>query len=109
MYKLIIAFLITTNIFSQEILSEKNRAEVLRQQQNKKFSEIADLYISTKKKDEWTNPKSEQQWRSTITHYAVPVRTGVPSHFCAEIATIPEESGAFSTIVWTSSPSITIF
>ena len=29
MYKLIIAFLITTNIFSQEILSEKNRAEVV--------------------------------------------------------------------------------
>ena len=41
-------------------IDEKNRAEVLRQQQNKKFSEIADLYISTKKKDEWTNPKSEQ-------------------------------------------------
>jgi len=53
-------------------IDEKNRAEVLRQQQNKKFSEIADLYISTKKKDEWTNPKSEQQWRSTITNYAVP-------------------------------------
>ena len=29
MYKLIIAFLITVNIFSQEILSEKNRAEVV--------------------------------------------------------------------------------
>ena len=29
MYKLIIAFLITTSIFSQEILSEKNRAEVV--------------------------------------------------------------------------------
>ena len=53
-------------------IDEKNRAEVLRQQQNKKFSEIADLYISTKKKDEWTNPKSEQQWRSTITNYALP-------------------------------------
>ena len=53
-------------------IDEKNRAEVLRQQQNKKFSEIADLYISTKKKDEWTDPKSEQAWRSTITNYAVP-------------------------------------
>ena len=29
MYKLIIAFLITTNMFSQEILSEKNRAKVV--------------------------------------------------------------------------------
>ena len=53
-------------------IDEKNRAEVLRQQQNKKFSEIADLYISAKKKEEWRNPKSEQQWRSTITSYAVP-------------------------------------
>ncbi len=53
-------------------IDEKNRAEVLRQQQNKKFSEIADLYISTKKKDEWTDPKSEQAWRSTITNYALP-------------------------------------
>lgn len=30
-------------------IDEKNRAEVLRQHQNKKFSEIADLYISAKK------------------------------------------------------------
>ena len=54
-------------------IDEKNRAEVLRQQQNKKFSEIADIYISTKKKDEWTNPKSEQQWRNTIATYASPI------------------------------------
>ena len=53
-------------------IDEKNRAEVLRQQQNKKFSEIADIYISTKKRDEWTDPKSEQAWRNTITNYAVP-------------------------------------
>jgi integrase len=53
-------------------IDEKNRAEVLRQQQNKKFSEIADLYISAKKKEEWRNLKSEQQWRNTITNYAVP-------------------------------------
>ena len=53
-------------------IDEKNRTEVLRQQQNKKFSEIADLYISAKKKEEWRNPKSEQQWRNTITNYAVP-------------------------------------
>jgi len=53
-------------------IDEKNRAEVLRQQQNKKFSEIADIYISTNKRDEWTNPKSEQAWRNTITNYAVP-------------------------------------
>ena len=31
------------------------------------------MYITTKKKDEWTNPKSEQQWRSTIETYAKPV------------------------------------
>ena len=54
-------------------IDEKKRVEVLRQQQNKKFSDIADIYISTKKKDEWTNPKSEQQWRNTITTYASPV------------------------------------
>ena len=53
-------------------IDEKNRTEVLRQQQNKKFSEIADLYISAKKKEEWRNLKSEQQWRNTITNYAVP-------------------------------------
>ena len=44
-------------------IDEKNRAEVLRQQQNKKFSEVADLYIETKKKHEWTNPKSYQSWK----------------------------------------------
>ncbi len=54
-------------------IDEKNRAQILRQQQNKKFSDIADIYISTKKKDEWTNPKSEQQWRNTIATYASPV------------------------------------
>ena len=54
-------------------LNEKRKHEILKEQQNKKFSEIADLYITTKKKDEWTNPKSEQQWRSTIETYAKPV------------------------------------
>ena len=54
-------------------LHEKRKYEILKEQQNKKFSEIADLYITTKKKDEWTNPKSEQQWRSTIETYAKPV------------------------------------
>ena len=54
-------------------LHEKRKHEILKEQQNKKFSEIADLYITTKKKDEWTNPKSEQQWRSTIETYAKPV------------------------------------
>ena len=54
-------------------IDEKNRAQILRQQQNKKFSDIADIYISTKKKDEWTNPKSEQQWRNTIATYASPI------------------------------------
>ena len=39
-------------------IDEKNRAEILRQQQNKKFSDIADLYIRTKKMPEWTNAKS---------------------------------------------------
>ena len=33
-------------------IDEKNRAEVLRQQQSKKFSDIANLYIETKKKPE---------------------------------------------------------
>ena len=51
-------------------IDEKNRAEVLRQQQNKKFSEVADLYIETKKKHEWTNPKSAQQWRNSINTHA---------------------------------------
>ena len=54
-------------------LHEKRKHDILKEQQNKKFSEIADLYITTKKKDEWTNPKSEQQWRSTIETYAKPV------------------------------------
>ena len=54
-------------------LHEKRKHEILKEQQNKKFSEIADLYITTKKKDEWTNPKSEQQWRSTIETYAKPI------------------------------------
>ena len=40
-------------------IDEKNRVEVLREQQNKRFSDIANLYIETKKKPEWTNPKSE--------------------------------------------------
>ena len=38
-------------------LHEKRKHEILKEQQNKKFSEIADLYITTKKKEEWTNPK----------------------------------------------------
>ena len=54
-------------------IDEKNKAEVLRQQQNKKFSDIAEIYNSTNKKDEWTNPKSEQQWRNTISTYASPI------------------------------------
>ena len=54
-------------------IDEKNRAEVLRQQQNKKFSDIALRYIQTKKKPEWTNNKSEQQWINTINTYAAPI------------------------------------
>ena len=54
-------------------IDEKNRAEVLRQQQSKMFSDIANLYIETKKKPEWTNPKSEQQWRNTINTYVSPI------------------------------------
>ena len=38
--------LLTKNI---DPIDEKNRAEVLRQQQNKKFSDIGDEYIRTKK------------------------------------------------------------
>ena len=53
-------------------IDDKRKQEVLRKQQNKKFSFIANLYISAKKKEEWRNPKSEQQWRNTITNYAVP-------------------------------------
>ena len=54
-------------------IDEKNRVEVLRQQQNKKFSDIAELYISKKKEAEWTNPKSAQQWRNSINTYASPL------------------------------------
>jgi len=54
-------------------IDEKNRAEILRQQQNKKFSEVADLYIETKKKHEWTNPKSYQSWKNNFARYASPV------------------------------------
>ena len=54
-------------------IDEKNRVEVLRQQQSKKFSDIALLYIETKKKPEWTNNKSEQQWINTINTYASPI------------------------------------
>ena len=50
-------------------IDEKNRAEVLRQQQNKKFSDIACRYIETKKKPEWTNNKSEQQVNLHHIHY----------------------------------------
>ena len=53
-------------------IENKRKQEVLRKQQNKTFSYIANLYISAKKKEEWRNQKSEQQWRSTITNYAVP-------------------------------------
>ena len=53
-------------------IEDKKKQEVLRNQQGKKFSYIADLYISAKKKEEWRNPKSEQQWQNTITSYAVP-------------------------------------
>ena len=59
-------------------IDEKNLAEVLRQQQSKKFSDIANLYIETKKKPEWTNPKSEQQWRNTITTYVSPILDSKP-------------------------------
>ena len=59
-------------------IDEKNRAEVLRQQQSKKFSDIANLYIETKKKPEWTNPKSEQQWRNTINTYVSPILDSKP-------------------------------
>ena len=54
-------------------IDEKKREEILRNQQNKKFSHIADTYITHKKKKEWTNPKSEQQWRNTIATYASPI------------------------------------
>jgi len=53
-------------------IEDKRRQEVLRNQQNKKFSYIADLYITAKKQEEWRNPRSEQSWRNTINTYAVP-------------------------------------
>ena len=54
-------------------IDDKKRIEVLRQQQSKKFSDIALLYIEKKKKPEWTNCKSEQQWINTINTYAAPI------------------------------------
>ena len=59
-------------------IDEKNRAEILRQQQNKKFSDIADLYIRTKKLPEWTNPKSFQSWKNTLNTYAAPILDSKP-------------------------------
>ena len=59
-------------------IDEKNRAEILRQQQNKKFSDIADLYIRTKKIPEWTNPKSVQSWKNTLNTYAAPILDSKP-------------------------------
>ena len=53
-------------------IDDKRRQEVLRNQQNKKFSYIADLYIKAKKKEEWRSPRSEQSWRHTINTYAIP-------------------------------------
>ena len=53
-------------------IDDKRRAEVLRNQQNKKFSYIADLYIKAKKQEEWRSPRSEQSWRHTINTYAIP-------------------------------------
>ncbi len=54
-------------------IDDKKRIEVLKQQQSKKFSDIALLYIEKKKKPEWTNCKSEQQWVNTINTYAAPI------------------------------------
>ena len=59
-------------------INEKNRVQVLRQQQNKKFSDIANLYIETKKKPEWTNPKSYQSWKNTLNTYASPILDNKP-------------------------------
>ena len=53
-------------------IDDKRRQEVLRNQQNKKFSYIADLYIKAKKQEEWRSPRSEQSWRHTINTYAIP-------------------------------------
>ena len=59
-------------------IDEKNRVEVLRQQQNKKFSDIADLYIRTKKMPEWTNDKSYTSWKNTLNTYAAPILDSKP-------------------------------
>ena len=59
-------------------IDEKKRVEVLRQQQNKKFSDIANLYIETKKRPEWTNPKSYQSWKNTLNTYASPILDNKP-------------------------------
>ena len=59
-------------------IDEKNRIDVLQQQQSKKFSEIADLYIRTKKLPEWTNTKSFQSWKNTLTRYATPILDSKP-------------------------------
>lgn len=53
-------------------IDDKRRQEVLRNQKNKKFSYIADLYIKAKKQEEWRSPRSEQSWRHTINTYAIP-------------------------------------
>ena len=54
-------------------LVEKKKNEAIRCQQNKPFSFIANMYIDKKMKDEWNNPKSEQQWKNTIATYAAPI------------------------------------
>ena len=59
-------------------IDDKNRVEVLRQQQNKKFSDIADLYIRTKKMPEWTNDKSYTSWKNTLNTYAAPILDSKP-------------------------------
>ncbi len=59
-------------------IDEKNRAEVLRQQQNKKFSDIAEEYIRTKKIPEWTNARSYQSWTNTLKKYATPILDNKP-------------------------------
>ena len=59
-------------------IDEKNRVEVLRQQQNKKFSDIADLYIRTKKMPEWSNDKSYTSWKNTLNTYAAPILDSKP-------------------------------
>jgi len=59
-------------------IDDKNRVEVLRQQQNKKFSDIADLYIRTKKMPEWTNHKSYTSWKNTLNTYAAAILDSKP-------------------------------